>query len=106
MKKEELKNTVFETYSTILSGIGFSVEKIDLTTRWFLDDFDTEFFATLMEEKLAEDFSFLKNKRFENLQDVCSEIEYNLPLEEEEISPIIKSCYRPKKLFRFDRQKD
>ena len=107
MNRKDLQKTVFDCYASVLKGIGFSTENISLSTLWCLDDNDMTYFVDLMEEKIPEDFSFLKEGRFENLQDVCFEIESYFPVEEDKIIyPIVKSHNHSKAGFGFERQKN
>ena len=83
MKKENLQKAIFEAYSSTISSCVFDSQDVNLSTIWCLNKYDTDYFINLLEEKVMEDCSFLKNKRFDILQDVYSEVERFYPVEEE-----------------------
>ena len=107
MKKEDLHKAVFESYSAAISNYHLDAKDVNLSTTWCLDRYDMDFFVVLLEEKIPEDFSFLKEKRFDILQDVCSEIEYYFPVETE-VKPhsIAKSENHVKNACCFDKQRN
>jgi len=84
MNKKELQKAVFESYALVLRSAALDAEDVNLSTFCCLNKYDMDYFVELLEEKIPEDFSFLKNGRFEILQDVCSEIEYYYPVVDEE----------------------
>lgn len=107
MKKEDLHKAVFESYTATICNYHLDLSDVNLSTPCCLDKYDMDFFIILLGEKIAEDFSFLKGKRFDILQDICSEIEYYLPVEEEaKPHTIAKSKNNLKNTSFFDKQHD
>ena len=95
MNKKELHNAVFEAYALSIRASAFELEDIKLSTYWCLDRHDMEVFVSFLEEKIPEDFTFLKDKRYEIVQDVCSEIEYYFPVEDDEKTTVVAKSKLP-----------
>ena len=95
MKKKELENTICETLDFVLQKYypeGKHVKPDDLLCA---DKWDMMFFKELISEKLPEDFSFLDEKEFQTVGDLCSEIEKHVPVYDDNVkSPIVLTTHQ------------
>ena len=109
MNKKDLQDAVIASYVSSVRAYYINTQDVKMSTFWCLDKYDMDYFIDLLEEKIPEDFSFLKNKNFEVVQDVCAEIENIFPVETPEIaSPTVKSHFHSKSAATTgrNRQKD
>ena len=107
MNKRDLHQIVFDVYGRVLNVSNCYVEEVNLSTLWCLSDNELLYFIELIQEKIPESFSFLKERRFENLQDVCMEIERYYPVEETAVScSTVKTRFSSNGLFSLSRQRD
>ena len=105
MKKEELHKMIFEAFAQTQSTYNVKPNEVDLSTVWCLDKFDTDYFISILEEKIPEDLDFLRTKRFDFVHDVCMEMEHYLPLEQE-IKPRLIAQKQNNLTNDFDKQRN